>query len=219
MVLGVTGAINAFTKKALIRYVDPKLAAQGVTLESLDTSNQEAGFIMGAMAGYFQELIGIVENIKPDVRKSETHKYRSNVTEVAMEDGSILAQHVIQRPIEITLQFEETNAGKMISGIVAGVVGLAGGHIKSTFEKLTEIWELKIPVQIVTEQKIYNNMIIKNMPIAQSQPYRGALKIMVDFIQLTTVSLQSGTYKGNSAGINKSASPKVDGGLQRTQSV
>jgi len=62
-------------------------------------------------------------------------------------------------------------------------------------------------------------MVIQNMPIAQSQPYKGALKIMVDFIQLNTVSLKNVTYKGTSQEINKSASAKVDGGLQVAQTV
>lgn len=220
MVLGVSGFINLATKKALIRYVNPTYAeATGMSLERIDQANNDAGFIAGNVTSYFQELVGIVQTVKPDVRKSETHKYRSNVTENAMEDGSIVVQHIIQRPFEITLQFEETNAGKMISSMISGIAELGGGHIKTTFEKLTEIWEKKLPVQIVTEQRIYNNMVIQNMPIAQSQPYKGALKIMVDFIQLNTVSLSQNQYKGNSQAINKSASAKIDGGLQVAQTV
>lgn len=214
MVLGVTGFINAATKKALIQWVDPDA-------EETEAFDNSQGSMVSKLKRYGDNakkytamaLIGdLAKNqLTPDVRKSETHKFRSNVTETAMEDGSISAQHIIQRPFEITLQFEETNAGKMLTSTLQNL-----GFIEktSTFDKLVDIWRRKIVVKIITEQAIYDNMVVQNMPIAQSQPFRGALKIMVDFIQLSTVSINTISYKGADEGLNKSLQARLDGGQQ-----
>lgn len=218
MGFGISGFVKGLTKKALIRYVDP-LMAQYKTLEQIDAEAEAQGLIAGYIQSSLNELVGIVKTITPDVRKSEVHKLRSNVTETAMEDGSIVSQHVIQRPVEITLQFEETNAGKMISNIIGAGLSLLGAKRETTFDKLYEIWEQKIPVQIVTEQKIYNNMVIESMPIIHKQPYKGALQIMCDFKQLNFYTAGTFPYKGSSKNINKSVSPRVEGGTQTTVKV
>lgn len=226
MGFGISGIAKSFTKKALIRYLDPTFAeSTGYTLDRLDSEiaakqgESITGFIQGAVAGSLLGLVGVIQSITPDVRKSETHKFRSTVTEVPLEDGSIAAQHIIQHPIEMTLQFEETNAGKMFSNLANAGLSMLGANVKSTFDQLYEIWEKKLPVQIVTEQKIYNNMVVQNMPIMQNQPYKEALKIMVDFKQLTVVTLSALQAKSTDAGINKSAAKKLDGGHQITQKV
>lgn len=220
MGFGISGFAKAVTKTALIRYINPTYAdATGYTLEKLDAEMSEAGFIKGTISSVMFGLIGVIQSITPDVRKSETHKFRSTVTEVPLEDGSIAAQHIIQHPFEITLQFEETNAGKMFSNLINAGLSMMGAQQKSTFDQLLEIWQKKIPVQIVTEQAIYNNMVIQNMPIMQNQPYKGALRIMVDFKQLTIVTLSAFQQKGINAGLNKSIAKKIDGGHQVAKMV
>lgn len=235
MGFGITGFVKAATKKALIRYVDPEFNESrkeaGLSEMTLDDFKvQGDGTIIGGLTayakesigGYLASFIGIIQDVKPDVRKAESHKYRSTVTQYAVEDGTILSQHIIQQPIQVTLQFEETNAGigKMLSGItnlVSMATGISFG--KSTFEQLTEVWERKIPVEIVTENRIYKNMVIENLPIMHKSPYKGALQIMVDFIQLSTYQIEIAEKKGITNAINNAANAVKSGGKQQLENI
>ena len=84
MGFGVSGLINKYLRPALIRY-------------------------NGSGTDYFLEGWKDENSIVPDVKKSETHSYQSNVTQMALEDGSIVSEHIIQQPISVSIQFEETN--------------------------------------------------------------------------------------------------------------
>lgn len=220
MGFGISSFVSRGTRKALIRWVDPENNNES---EVFDNSQDESIFNPKSIAQNAKQFLTLslvgdlaTNSITPDVRKSEVHKYRSNVTEVTLEDGSIAAQHIIQRPIEITLQFEETNSGKMIANVLSAL-----GFIDqmSTFDKLVDIWRRKIPVTIITEQAQYENMVIENMPIIHKQPYKGALQIMCDFKQLSFYNLAGFQYKGSSKSINKSISSRVEGGMQTTTEV
>lgn len=214
MVNGIIGQ-KGF-RKALLLWVDPDN-------EQTETkANDQNGFINTHIFGSKSmkefltlEFVGDynVESITPDVRKSEVHKYRSNITEVALEDGSIAAQHIIQKPIEVTLQIEVTNSDKMM----ANIMKMFDKGPRSVFDKLTDIWRRKIPVTIITEQATYANMVIENMPIVHKQPYKGALQIMVDFKQLSFSTIAG--FKGKTKEIDKSVNPKQDGGFQTTKTV
>lgn len=219
MGFGISSFVSRGTRKALIRWVDPEDEKQEVKDNSLGeevegqsmAKNSKNNFLTLAFVGDIAS-----RSITPDVRKSEVHKFRSSVTEVALEDGSIAAQHIIQKPIEITLQFEETNSGKMIANVLSAL-----GFINqvSTFDKLTDLWRRKIPVTIITEQAQYDNMAIENMPIVHQQPYKGALKVMADFKQLSFYTLAGFQYKSNSKSVQKSVSARVEGGTQTTTDV
>lgn len=220
MGFGISSFVSRGTRKALIRWIDPENNNES---DVYDNSNEGSIFDPKSIAQNAKQFLTLAlvgdlatNSITPDVRKSEVHKFRSNVTETAMEDGSIVSQHVIQRPIEITLQFEETNSGKMISNVLSSL-----GFIDqvSTFDKLVDIWTRKIPVQIITEQAQYDNMVIESMPIIHKQPYKGALQIMCDFKQLNFYTAGTFPYKGKSKNINKSVSPRVEGGTQNPVQV
>ena len=221
MGFGITGFVNKATRKALIRWYEPE------DLELLqkvyDNTNKEEvarpkGWWTSALDMATMAVVGnlLANEIVPDVRKSEVHKYKSDVTEYALENGAIVAQHIIQNPVEVTLSFEQTNSGKMIRNMLStfGVI-----NSSEMFDQLVDIWKRKIPVSIITEQQEYKNMVVKNMPIVQQQPYKGALKIMVDFIQLTEASTYLVSYKGKTTNLEKSAQKTVEGGQQQLMDV
>lgn len=211
MGFGITGIVQAVTQKALIRYV-PKNG--NMSLEEID-EKFGGSFGQYALVGTVQSVTGFkIKNISPDVKKGNTVRMQSDVTEYAVEDGSIIAQHIIQRPLEVTLTFEETNAGKMVSNIM-GFVGetFFGMENQSMYDKLCEIWEDKIKVEITTDQDIYKNMVVKSMPIMQSAPYKGAYKVMCSFTQITTTNPVV-KRKGKTPSIQKAATALMQGGRQ-----
>ncbi len=211
MGFGITGVVQAITQKALIRYVPKK---SKLSLEEIDNKLGEWSWLgQYTLVGTVQSLANDIKNITPDVRKGETLRLSSDVTEYAVEDGSIIAQHIIQRPLEVTLTFEETNTGKMIGNIM-GFVGetFFGMENQSLYDKLLEIWEDKLQVEITTDQDIYKNMVVKSMPIMQASPYKGAYKVMCSFTQITTPGMIR--RKGKTSAIQKACSALVQGGRQ-----
>lgn len=217
MGFGVTGYVKKATRKALIRWFNPD--DEEVLKQIFDNTTQENVSRAKSLAQTAKDYITMAtvgslmaNEIVPDVRKSEAHKFRSEVTEYALENGAIVAQHIIQSPIEVSLSFEETNAGKNIASTLQ-TFGLISKS--KTFDQLVDIWKRKIPVSIITEQQEYKNMVVKNLPIMHQQPYKGALKIMVDFIQLTTATTQLVNYKGKTTNIQKSVQKTVDAGQQQ----
>lgn len=222
MGFGVTGFVNSATRKALIRWFTPddleKKRVYDNTLQS-DVYNTRK-FADNAKQYITMALVGniVANEIVPDVRKSEVHKYQSEVTEYAVENGTILAQHIIQKPISISLSFEETNSGKMIRSAMAAY-GVNSVKNANMFDQLINIWENKIPVSIITEQREYKNMVVTNMPIMHKQPYRGALQVLVDFTQLTVAQTRLVSYAGLTTSIDKAASPMIDGGFQTVQEI
>lgn len=188
MGFGISGLIQKYTRAALIRY-------------------------NGSGTQYFLEGYSDENAIYPDVKKGELHKYQSNITQQALEDGSIVSEHIIQQPITISLQFEETNN---TFGVRAGdkLTNRLRGPTK-TFDQLVEIWKNKIVCQVITEHKIYNNMVIQNMPIQHQAPYKGSLQIQCEFSQLNFATPAMSIYIGKDAGLTESASKTISGGQKQ----
>jgi len=209
MGFGISNLIQKYTKAALIRYISPNalpIVKKYYGTEAIDQAEE----IMP-----YTSFILAEESITPDVKKSEMHTYSSTITNQALENGSVAAEHIIQKPVSISLSFSETNNSL---GARGGVIGKAINSLigsKSTFDKLVEIWENKIICQIITEHKIYNNMVIQTMPIKHSAPYKGSLDISCDFKQLNFCDPVIATYVGKTSALSKAASPTVNGGLQK----
>lgn len=219
---GITGIVNALTQKALIRYVP---VSEGKTIEELEEELGIGGFGNFAIIGVMGNAVGSVtgaghiEQVTPDVRKAETERLQSDVTDYALEDGSIVSQHIIQHPREVVLYFEETNAGKMVANVGAAVLGLMGQRPKTVYDQLLEIWEDKIQVEITTDQNIYKNMVMTSAPITQKAPYKGALQISCTFKQITRAVNDGFGYKGSTTAWDKAASKLREGGRQILKSI
>lgn len=219
---GVTGIVNALTQKALIRYVP---VSEGKTIEELEEEQGITGFgnfaIMGVLGNAVGSITGAghIEQVTPDVRKSETERLQSDVTDYALEDGSIVSQHVIQHPREVVLYFEETNAGKMVANVGGAILGMAGSRPKTVYDQLIEIWEDKVQVEITTDQNIYKNMVMTSAPITQRAPYKGALQISCTFKQLSRAVSDNFGYKGVTTAWDKAASKLKEGGRQVLKSI
>jgi len=161
-------------------------------------------------------------SLNVDVKISEAHRFNNNVTKQTMEDGSIIDEHVINSPMEVTLQFEETNntalAGGILGSVSYGPSWMKFGP-KNTFNMLKELSEKKVPLTITTQHAIYENMILQNMPILHRAPYRNAIQVSCDLIQLNFSQMQTFAYKAKSLGTQKSAMTNTDGGFQQPKNA
>ena len=170
----------------------------------------------GIMSSVKKMIFGAANEIDPDVIKSEAHQFQSEVTQNVMETGSIVAEHIIQKPIRVTLTFEMTN-GTLGGRMNTSIQGLAGKLLgfELTFDKLVKLWEKKIECTISTFHKKYENMVIENMPIVHKAPYKGAYKVSCDFVKLNKKYL--GIMSAKEKGTAQSAMETQEGGLQKTE--
>lgn len=216
MGFGIAGVVKAITNKALIRYVP---ADKEKTIAEYEDEYGISGFGQYAVVGSLASLVGDIKQITPDVRKSESVRMQSDITEYALEDGSIASQHIIQRPLEVTLVFEETNAGKFLTNLMATAMDFMGMAPQSLYDQLCEIWRDKIQCEIITDQDVYKNMAVKSLPIMQKAPYKGAYQVMCSFVQITKINGDKIKYKGKTPSLQKAASKLVLGGKQILQKI
>lgn len=201
MGLGITGVVNLLTKSAIIEWIDPE--KEPIVSTNSKIVNYAVEYLYGLVAG---------NSITPDVKKSESHRYQSEITQNTMEDGTVIAEHIIQKPVTVTLSFEMTN-GTLGTRFVPNIAKWVG--FDTIFDKLIMLWEKKIECTVITHHKKYEHMVIENMPIVHKAPYKGAYQVMCDFIQLNKRSLGV-KYPAKEVSTAKSAMATVEGGLQKT---
>ncbi|WP_368044255.1 phage baseplate protein [uncultured Bilophila sp.] len=120
-----------------------------------------------------------IAGIQVSVKKSEAHTYTSQATELAMESGATVTDHVILKPVTLAVTVAMTNAGD------------GADAARDAFESFVEMRKKREPVEVITEHAIYTNMVITNLTPTHSAPYKGALEIGITFQQVSFVELQS----------------------------
>ena len=120
-----------------------------------------------------------IAGIQVSVKKSEAHTYTSQSTELAMESGATVTDHVILKPVTLAVTVAMTNAGD------------GRDAARDAFESFVEMRKAREPVEVITEHAIYTNMVITSLTPTHSAPYKGALEIGITFQQISFVELQS----------------------------
>ena len=162
------------------------------------------GFYAGIIS--WERADGNTGRIFADVKISESHKFMSNVTDQTLEDGSSIHEHVIPQQPQVTLQLMETNSafGSRSSGDFSGSQQL--------FDKLYNLWETAETLTITTQHKQYRDMVITNMPILHTAPYKNSLQISIDLKRLEFTKLETIKYESDDVGTEKAASENINGG-------
>lgn len=140
--------------------------------------------------------------IYANVVLNESHSLVNEVPEVALEDGTILTTTVVQKPITVSITFEQTNTSD----------GIASPQL--TFEKIFSIWENRELVDIITEHRLYQNAILVNAPILHRTPYKNSLQISCDFKIMNFEKVDTFEFQNavQTNGIDKSAAEIKDTG-------
>lgn len=122
----------------------------------------------------------LIAGVTVRVKVSEDHNISSEPTQLAMESGALVTDHVILKPMELSITCEMTNAGDM-----------GASAATDAFEAFTEMIQKREPVEVVTEHYLYTDMILKGFRPLHQAPYKGALNIILDFQQIYRVQLQT----------------------------
>ena len=83
-----------------------------------------------------------IAGIQVSVKKSEAHTYTSQATELAMESGATVTDHVILKPVTLAVTVAMTNAGD------------GRDAARDAFESFVEMRKAREPVEVITEHAI-----------------------------------------------------------------
>ena len=147
--------------------------------------------------------------IMADVKMSEDHTRKNEVTQNTLESGAVIADHVIIHPRVLSINFGVTNTGW---------TSLLESRSQEIFDKLDNISRTQELITVTTEHYSYTNMMISNVRMLHSAPYKGALQIACDFEELNFSDLQvikSINNVSQEGGIGKSLTSTVNAGHQR----
>ena len=130
-----------------------------------------------------------------DAYIQEGHRQTANVTQYPIENGSFIADHVIQRPTVLNIQ-------GLVMRTPIGTPSPSNTRIFSTFEVLTTLKGLGLPITVVTGLKVYENMIITDFNInrtvgnGQSLPFRMTVQ-QIQIVQSQTAQIPASQLTGD----------------------
>lgn len=151
--------------------------------------------------------------IMADIKVSEDHTRKNDVTQTTLESGAVIADHVIIHPRVLSINFGVTNTGW---------TSLLESRSQEIFDKLDNISRTQELVTVTTEHYSYTNMMISNVRMLHSAPYKGSLQIACDFEELNFADLQvikNANVVSQEGGIGKSLTNTVNAGKQQVQKM
>lgn len=138
-----------------------------------------------------------IGGITIDAYIQEGHRKVANVTNYPIEDGSFIADHVIQRPDVVNIQ-------GLVSKSILGSSAASNSRILDTYETLVFLKELGLPITVVTGLKVYEDMVITNLDInrtarnGQSLPFRMTVQ-KITIVQSQTAQIPKSQLTGDTA--------------------
>lgn len=133
---------------------------------------------------------GKIGELTLDVTISENHNYSSDITQYPIEGGGNIADHIINKPVNLTVVGFITNSPvKIFGGILERLSSnraLIPNRVQSAFTLLTDMREIKETFTIVTGLKVYIGMFFKTLSFPRNQGTGDTLRFTATMTRLTT---------------------------------
>lgn len=162
------------------------------------------------VAGFISRPGNNVAGLPVSVKESESHAFSASPIDTAVETGVILTDHVIVNPVEVEVIFDMVNTRSLLSYFGSASTAFDAFEY---FEILLNNREL---VTLVTEHKVYANMLCIDFTPSHVAPFKGALKCSARFRQINFVTILSSGRQPTQlgAGAKKTASQASQKGQQ-----
>lgn len=150
-----------------------------------------AGVAANAAGGLFNALFMTrrsIGGIIPDVTIEEHHTDTLTITDHPVEQGAMITDHAFKNPAEVTMYVAWSNASLLLSSIVSG--SLFGGKlddVNDLYGRLLELQESRVPFDLVTGKRTYNNMLIKQISNTTDADSENALFLSIHMRQIIIV--------------------------------
>lgn len=152
-----------------------------------------------------QKLAGITV----DLIISEDHTLSSNPTNIALEEGAIVTDHVILQPTTVTVTFQMENYDGENEPA-------AGENAKTAFASFSKLQQTRELVELVTAHAVYKDMLLSELTGQNTAPVNGRLQGTAKFVQISKVKLEKTSIPAGSTKkrYSKTATTNVTGGTQ-----
>lgn len=146
-----------------------------------------------------------IAGVHVSVVKGEQHEFAATVTDIPLENGETIRDHVILQPQKVTVNFECTNTDTYSP--------------QSTFDAFRKMIKDREIVELVTEHQTYSNMVLTSFTPATSAPFKNALTGTLTFeevnlVKVVEVGRENIKKKTGTGGSTKSNSPKQNSGTK-----
>ena len=128
-----------------------------------------------------------------DASIREDHTLTAESTDLPIETGSVISDHIILRPRTLTIESTVSDSPvQYLSALSTGSVGNWGGQkLSSSLEAwrtLTTIWFDRVPFDVVTGRDYYKNMIITSLTSPASAKIGRQTRFTANLKQLQIVT-------------------------------
>lgn len=162
--------------------------------------------------GLFNSNNGTLIDVPIDLRLTETHELTAEVTQIPIQDGSVVTDHIILHPEQVTIQVEIANSSRQLfSNTASNRAADAWGQFRSRL-RVRELYD------IVTTHATYRGFALTHVDGENGAPYNGRLVASLTFTEVnrTQLSLVEVSQEDLSSDIGPSASSTVNGGREDT---
>lgn len=162
------------------------------------------------VAGFISRPGNNVAGLPVSVKESESHAFSASPIDTAVETGVILTDHVIVNPVEVEVIFDMVNTRSLLSYFGSASTAF------DAFEYFASLLNNRELVTLVTEHKVYANMLCIDFTPSHVAPFKGALKCSARFRQINFVTILSSGRQPTQlgAGAKKTASQASQKGQQ-----
>lgn len=152
-----------------------------------------------------------IGSIEVDILVEQEHELESDVTEHPVEDGFPVADHVIRKPVKVS----------MVVGISQSPVtwldrlGSASDKVSTALNAFDQIYKNAQPITIVTPSNIWENMVMTSAKFPRTIENKNLIRIPCMFTQIRKVNVKSTDIPENIVDlsmINKTGKTEADGG-------
>jgi len=131
---------------------------------------------MDILSTLFSQQSRKIGLIIPDVVISEKHSDVLEITEHPTELGAPVADHAYKRPAELTMEVGFSGGGSLLdfaSSLTA--TSLLGLSPRETYQSLLDLQASRVPFDVVTGKRIYNNMLIRVLDVTTDRTSENVL--------------------------------------------
>lgn len=152
---------------------------------------------MDILSTLFHQQSRKIGILVPDVVISEKHSDTLEITEHPVEKpttsgtGSV-SDHAYKRPSEVTMEVGFAGGGSLLDFTDTSTLGLSLGLSPSeTYEKLLDMQLSRVPIEVVTGKRIYQNMLIRAIEVTTDKTTENVLRAVLTLREVIITQTQN----------------------------
>ena len=159
-----------------------------------------------------------IGQLEVDVLVSSELTYSSEVTENPVEDGFPVHDHVICKPLQLSMVV-------VVSPLPVTwyeKFGVDTGRMDDAIDKLEQIYKDRQPITIVTNEKTYEDMVMTECKINRSKDDGKVLRIPLEFLQIRKVDVKETEVPeeyASASAAGKAGETEEDAGTAATEDI